>query len=91
MTVEQFLRWRHLAPSQRFAVHHQAALLHLRTELNERQMKKERASMMGGAEGAEDGEEEEEEEDVQAGGLKGLLAFDVIHSDDLCRHILEFL
>ena len=37
----------------------------------------------------EEGEEEVLEE--QAGGLRGALAFEIIHSDDLWRHILEFV
>ena len=38
------------------------------------------------------GGEQECEKEEQAGGvLSGLLAFDIIHSDDLWRHILEFV
>ena len=43
-------------------------------------------------------QEEEEEEEVvvvpleeQAGVLNGALAFDIVHSDDLWRHIFEFV
>ena len=92
MSVEQLLRWRRRVPvhNQRYAV--QAALLRLRTELY--------AVGAGGG-----GEEEEEEEEEEGGGeeveeegqheaqegLQGKLAFDIITSDDVWRHILEFL
>ena len=56
MSVEQFLRWRRRAPKKRYAV--QAALLRLRTELYERQMKRARRVV----EEADGGEEEEEAE-----------------------------
>ena len=36
-------------------------------------------------------EDEEVVEEEQAGVLRGELAFDIIHSDDLWRHILEFV
>ena len=92
MPVEQFLRWRHRGPRQRYAV--QAALLRLRTELYERQRKRARRRVteeVGG--GGEEQEEEEEEEEGQheARGLQGKLAFDIITSEDVWRHILEFL
>ena len=86
MSVEQFLRWRRRVPSQRYAV--QAALLRLRTELYERQRKRARrvAGELGGGE-----EEEEEEGQYEAQELQGKLAFDMITSEDVWRHILEFL
>ena len=66
----------------------QAVLLCLRTELYERQRKRARrvAEEVDGVD-----EEEEEELKEQAGVLNGALAFDIIHSDDLWRHILEFV
>ena len=40
----------------------------------------------------EEGEDEDKlVEEEQAGVLRGALAFDIIHSDDLWRHILEFV
>ena len=39
----------------------------------------------------EKAEEEEDGMEEQAGSLRGVLAFEMIHSDDLWRHILEFL
>ena len=39
----------------------------------------------------EQDEEEQEEEEEQTGVLRGELAFNIIHSDDLWRHILEFV
>ena len=70
----------------------QAALLRLRTELYERQRKRARraAEEVGG------GEEEEEEVEGQNEGyegqeLQGKLAFDMITSEDVWRHMLEFL
>ena len=93
MSVEQFLRWRRRVPSQRYAV--QAALLRLRTELYERQRKRARRAVeeVGGGESVEEEEEEEEEEEAQyeAQELQGKLAFDIITSEDVWRHILEFL
>ena len=90
MSVEQFLRWRRRVPSQRYAV--QAALLRLRTELYERQRKRARrvAEEVDGGEEAE-AEEEEEEGLQEAQELQGKLAFDMITSEDVWRHILEFL
>ncbi len=52
------------------------------------------ASADGGGAQQRDTLEESEEEVVpeeQAGVLRGALAFDIIHSDDLWRHILEFV
>ena len=52
------------------------------------------ASADGGGAQQRDTLEENEEEVVleeQAGVLRGALAFDIIHSDDLWRHILEFV
>ena len=92
MSVEQFLRWRRRAPSQRYAV--QAALLRLRTELYERQRKRARRATeeVGGGESEEGGEQgEEEEAQYEAQELQGKLAFDIITSEDVWRHILEFL
>ena len=85
MDVERFLRWRRRAPNQRYAV--LASLARLRLELYARQAKRARLAY---AEAAEEDEEEEVLKD-QAGVLRGALAFDIIHSDDLWRHILEFL
>ena len=86
--VEQFLRWRRRAPRQRYAV--QAALLRLRTELYERQRK--RARVTKEVDGGEEEEEEEEEEGQhEAQELRGKLAFDMITSEDVWRHIQEFL
>ena len=88
MDVEPFLRWRRRVPRQRYAV--LASLARLRDELYARQAKRGRLAHDEAAE-----EEEEEEEELvleeQAGVLRGALAFDIIHSDDLWRHILEFL
>ena len=86
MSVEQFLRWRHRVPRQRYAV--QAALRRLRTEQYERQRKRARrvAEELGGGE-----EEEEEGQHEEAQQLQGKLAFDIITSEDVWRHILEFL
>ena len=66
----------------------QAALLRLRTELYERQRKRVKVTEDVGS-----GEEEEEEEEGQheAQELQGKLAFDIITSEDVWRHILEFL
>ena len=87
MSVEQFLRWGRRVPvyNQRYAV--QAALLRLRTELYERLRKRARrvAEEKGG------GEEEEEEGQQEAQELQGKLAFNMITSEDVWRHILEFL
>ena len=84
MDVEQFLCWRRSVLRQRYAV--QAALLRLRTELYERQRKRARVTEeLGG------GEEEEEEGQHEAQELPGKLAFDMITSEDVWRHILEFL
>ena len=60
-----------------------ASLTRLRDELYARQAK--RAKKGGKWEGEEEYEEEEK------GVLEGRRAFDVIHSDDLWRHILEFV
>ena len=87
MSVEQFLRWRRIVPRQRYAV--QAALLRLRTELYERQRKRARRATE--EEEVDGGEEEEEEGQHEAQELQGKLAFDVITSEDVWRHILEFL
>ena len=69
------------------------SLARLRSELYARQAK--RATMQaddGEAEKKEDEDEEDEEQEVQqAGVLRGALAFEMIHSDDLWRHILEFV
>ena len=90
MSVEQFLRWRRRAPRQRFAV--QTALLRLRTELYERQRKRARRATEEVVDGGEEEEDEEEEgQQHEAQGLQGKLAFDVITSEDVWRHILEFL
>ena len=88
MDVELFLRWRRRVPNQRYAV--LASLARLRLELYARQAKRARLAY---DEAAEEEEEDEEEEvlEEQAGVLMGTLAFDIIHSDDLWRHILEFL
>ena len=87
MDVERFLRWRRRVPRQRYAV--LASLARLRDELYARQAKRARLAY-------DDAAEQEEEEDAvvpeeQAGVLRGALAFDIIHSDDLWRHVLEFL
>ena len=65
-----------------------ASLARLRDELYARQAKRARLAADGAARST--GEEEEEEEE-EAGSLMGVLAFEMIHSDDLWRHILEFL
>ena len=39
----------------------------------------------------EEEEEGKDEAEEQAGVLRGVLAFEIIHSDDLWRHILEFV
>jgi hypothetical protein len=88
MSVEQFLRWRYRAPRQRYAV--QAALLRLRTELYERQRKRARRATEEVVDGGEE-EEEEEGQQPEAQELQGKLAFDIITSEDVWRHILEFL
>lgn len=59
-----------------------ASLARLREELYARQAKR---AKKGG-----EWEDEYEEEEVE-GDLKGRRAFDMIHSDDLWRHILEFV
>ena len=93
MSVELFLRWRRRVPRQRYAV--QAALLRLRTELYERQRKRARRvaeeAVDGGEEEEKEEEEEEEEGQQEAQQLQGKLAFDMITSEDVWRHILEFL
>ena len=72
-----------------------ASLARLRFELYARQAKRARLADDDAVENAEEEEEEEEEEEMleqeQAGVLNGALAFEIIHSDDLWRHILEFL
>ena len=62
-----------------------ASLARLRFELYARQAKRARHQDDDAA------AEEEEEEEEQVGVLRGVLAFDIIHSDDLWRHILEFV
>ena len=89
MDVEQFLRWRRRVPRQRYAV--VASLARLRDELYARQAKRARLDYDDAAKEDEEEEEEEEVLEEQAGVLRGTLAFDIIHSDDLWRHILEFL
>ena len=69
----------------------QAALLRLRTELYERQRKRARRATEEVVDGGEEEEEEEEEGQHEAQELQGKLAFDVITSEDVWRHILEFL
>ena len=88
MSVEQFLPWRRRVPRLRYAV--QAALLCLRTELYERQRKRARR-VAEEVDGGEEEEEEEEEGQYEAQELQGKLAFDAITSEDVWRHILEFL
>ena len=76
--------------SRRYAV--LASLARLRSELYARQAKHARLADDDAVEEEEEEEveeEEEEEQEEQAGVLRGELAFDIIHSDDLWRHILE--
>ena len=77
--------------SSRYAV--LASLARLRSELYARQAKRARIAYADAVQ--EEDEEEDEEEEVvpeeQVGVLRGALAFDIIHSDDLWRHILEFV
>ena len=61
-----------------------------RTELYERQRKRA-WRVAEEADGGEDEEEEEEEGQHEAQELQGKLAFDIITSEDVWRHILEFL
>ena len=73
-----------------------ASLARLREELYARQAKRARLAYDDAVENAEEEEEEEEDdgigiEEQAAGSLMGVLAFEVIHSDDVWRHILEFL
>jgi hypothetical protein len=74
--------------SRRYAV--LASLARLRLELYARQAKRARIAYEDPVEEEDENEEEENEEEV-AGALRGALAFDIIHSDDLWRHILEFV
>ena len=83
-SVEAYLRFVHRA-NRRYAV--LASLARLRDELYARQAK--RARHQQAEDDAVDVDEDEVEE--QAGVLRGVLAFDIIHSDDLWRHILEFV
>ena len=89
-SVVSYLRFFNRA-SRRYAV--LASLARLRDELYARQAKRARHQTDDDAE--EEQEEEQEEEEVvleeQAGVLNGESAFDIIHSDDLWRHILEFV
>ena len=68
-----------------------SSLMRLRDELYARQA--ERARHQADADAVEEEEDEEEDEvlEVQAGVLNGALAFAIIHSDDLWRHVLEFV
>ena len=66
-----------------------ASLARLRNKLYARQAKRARITYDEAVE--DEVEEEEEEEQEQAGVLNGALSFDVIHSDDLWRHILDFV
>ena len=81
--------------NRRYAV--LASLARLRDELYARQAKRARHQAEDDDAVEEEEEEEEEEEleeeelEEEAGVLRGELAFDVIHSDDLWRHILEFV
>ena len=91
MDVERFLRWRRRVPNQRYAV--LASLARRRFQLYARQAKRARRNDDDddGEEEEEQQEEQQEQQQEQAGVLDGVLAFDIIHSDDLWRHILEFL
>ena len=80
--VEAYLRFISSPANRRYAV--LASLKRLRDELYARQAKRAWHK-------AEEEEEEELLEEEQAGVLNGALAFDIIHSDDLWRHILEFV
>ena len=62
-----------------------------RDELYARQAKRARRQEADGDAVAEEDEEVLEVLEEQAGVLRGVLAFDGIHSDDLWRHILEFV
>ena len=84
--VVSYLRFS-VRASRRYAV--LASLARLRDELYARQAK--RARHQQADDDALEEEDEEEELEEQAGVLRGVLAFDVIHSDDLWRHILEFV
>ena len=87
-SVEAYLRFISSRANRRYAVI--ASLARLRSELYARQAKRARHQADDDAVEEEEEEEEEVLED-QAGVLSGALAFDVIHSDDLWRHILEFV
>ncbi len=94
LSVDSYLRFissRARCAKLRLAV--LASLARLRFELYARQAKRARLADDDAVENAEEEEEEEEEmlEEEQAGVLNGALAFEMIHSDDLWRHILEFL
>ena len=85
--VVSYLRFISSRANRRYAV--LASLARLREELYARQAKRARHQT------EEDDAVEEEALEVvleeQAGVLRGTLAFDIIHSDDLWRHILEFV
>ena len=84
-SVESYLRFISSRANRRYTVI--TSLTRLRAELYARQAKRTRRA---GADEAVDNEEEQVEVE-QAGVLRGALAFEMIHSDDLWRHILEFV
>ena len=88
LSVEAYLRFISSRANRRYAV--LASLARLRDELYARQATRARHQADDDAV-EEDEKEDEEVLEEQAGILNGALAFDIIHSDDLWRHILEFV
>ena len=91
-SVVSYLRFISSRANRRYAV--LAALKRLRDELYARQAKRARRAAVDGAVMDEEDEEVMEEEVLGEQAdfvLRGTLAFDIIHSDDLWRHILEFV
>ena len=87
LTVESYLRLISSRANRRYAV--LASLARLRSELYAHQAADD--ALEEEDEKEEEALEEEEELEEQAGVLRGALAFEIIHSDDLWRHMLEFV